>query len=109
MEQSKIAHLNPQDYTHVSAHSAWVTRYNANPAASKDVDRGNDMLELDPTRGTRTGRRIDFSALDVMADRENPDTGKLYEPPLGRRRQPPAVADERGSTSSSGRRRTGSA
>ena len=63
---------NPQDYTHVSAHSAWVTRYNANPAASNDVDRGNDMLELDPTRGTRTGRRIDFSALDVMADRMNP-------------------------------------
>jgi hypothetical protein len=67
---------NPQDYTRVSAHSAWVTRYNANPAAEKDVDRGNDMLELDEARGTRTGRRIDFSALDVMAERENPDTGK---------------------------------
>jgi hypothetical protein len=67
---------NPQDYTHVGAHSAWVTRYNANPAAGDDIDRGNDMLELDETRGTRTGRRIDFSALDVMAERENPDTGK---------------------------------
>jgi hypothetical protein len=72
---------NPQDYTRVSAHSAWVTRYNANPAASDAVDRGNDMLELDPSKGTRTGRRIDFGTLDVMAERENPDSGKKQRVP----------------------------
>jgi hypothetical protein len=67
---------NPQDYVRIDDHHAWVTRFNANPSADAAVDRGDDMLELDPSKGTRTGRRIDFSPLDVMAERQNPDTGK---------------------------------
>jgi hypothetical protein len=39
---------NPHDVIHVSAHKAYVTRYGTNPAPTGDLDRGDDVLVIDP-------------------------------------------------------------
>lgn len=64
---------NPQDFIVVNERSAWVPRYESNldPMASPQ-NRGNDLLEINPSTMSRTGARIDLSSLDttatVMAD-----------------------------------------
>jgi hypothetical protein len=57
---------NPQDVVFVSAESAWVTRYepNLDPSAPPR-DRGNDLVELNPTEMSLTGARIDLSSLNT--------------------------------------------
>ncbi len=39
---------NPHDVIQVSAHKAYVTRYGSNPAPTGDLDRGDDVLVIDP-------------------------------------------------------------
>jgi hypothetical protein len=53
-----------------------------------EIDRGSDLLRLDPTDFERTGDRIDFSAWNSEGERENPDTGAtetvmVYARPAG--------------------------
>jgi hypothetical protein len=57
---------NPHDFIAVSETSAWVTRYepNLDPMADEE-DAGTDLIELDPSSMTRTGRRIDLSEFDT--------------------------------------------
>ena len=59
---------NPQDFIFVDADSAWVPRYesNLNPAASPE-NRGNDLIEINPSDMSATGARIDLSTLDTSA------------------------------------------
>ena len=57
---------NPQDLIFVDADSAWVPRYENNPSPSASPEtRGNDLLEIDPSEMSRTGRRIDLSSLNT--------------------------------------------
>lgn len=58
---------NPQDFVFVSPQSAWATRYepNLDPAALPE-NRGNDLIEVNPTEMTLTGARIDLSSLNTM-------------------------------------------
>lgn len=71
---------NPQDYLRVANDAAWVTRSqpNLDPGAAQ-IDRGNDLIRLDPTTGKRTDDRIDLSALNTTATRTDPDTGTEEE------------------------------
>jgi hypothetical protein len=57
---------NPHDFVAVSETSAWVTRYepNLNEDAPPE-NRGNDLLELDPSTMTQTGNRIDLSEFNT--------------------------------------------
>ncbi|MCA9531319.1 MAG: hypothetical protein KC543_14420 [Myxococcales bacterium] len=54
---------NPYDMVQVDAQSAWVARFGVNldPNAAAE-DRGNDLVEIDPSTMTRTGRRVSFEA-----------------------------------------------
>lgn len=56
---------NPQDYVRTDEQSAWITRSepNLDPGAP-ELDRGNDLLRIDPRTMERTGDRIDLSSLD---------------------------------------------
>lgn len=57
---------NPQDLIFVDENSAWVPRYESNPSPSASPEtRGNDLLEIDPSEMSRTGRRIDLSSLNT--------------------------------------------
>ena len=48
---------NPHDYLAVSATKAYVSRYESNPHAGKEPnDDGGDLLIIDPTASTITGR-----------------------------------------------------
>lgn len=59
---------NPQDYLYVDEDTAWVTRHKPNVNSDAPaINRGSDMLEIDPSTMTRTGNRIDFSALNTTA------------------------------------------
>ena len=64
---------NPQDFIFAGAQSAWVSRYesNLNPSASP-VNRGNDLIEVNPDDMSLTGARIDLSALDTTATVSTP-------------------------------------
>lgn len=57
---------NPQDFLFVDERSAWVPRYevNSSPSASPE-NKGNDLLEIDPSDMSRTGERIDLSSLNT--------------------------------------------
>jgi hypothetical protein len=57
---------NPQDFIFVDADSAWVPRYevNLNPVASPE-NRGNDLIEINPSDMSATGARIDLSPFDT--------------------------------------------
>lgn len=74
---------NPQDYVFVDADHAWVSRYEPNPdVAASDVDHGADLFRLKPGDFERTDDRIDFSAWDGEAERENPDTSDTEVVPV---------------------------
>jgi hypothetical protein len=66
---------NPQDYVRIDESSAWVSRFepNLDPEAA-EIDRGSDLLELDPTRHERTGERIDLSVLNTEQISQNAET-----------------------------------
>lgn len=71
---------NPHDYVRIDEHTAWVTRNQPNlDNDAPEIDRGNDLLKIDPSTMERTEDRIDLSALDGRATRTNPDTGKDEE------------------------------
>jgi len=59
---------NPQDFIFVEPESAWVPRYesNLNPTAIPE-NRGNDLVEVNPSDMSATGLRIDLSSLDTTA------------------------------------------
>lgn len=77
---------NPHDYLYVDEDTAWVTRHkpNINPDAPA-INRGSDMLEIDPSTMTRTGNRIDFSSLNTtattMPDEGAPEEVEVYAMP----------------------------
>ena len=56
---------NPYDFAYVDERSGWVTRYSPGPPPDQGGDdpmnRGNDLLEIDPRDMIRTGRTIDMS------------------------------------------------
>jgi hypothetical protein len=66
---------NPQDYVYIDAHTAWVSRAepNLDPNA-EEIDRGTDLLRLDPTTMQRGAERIDLSVYDSMGTQLDPDT-----------------------------------
>lgn len=68
---------NPHDYVRIDEHTAWVSRFepNLDPKVA-ELDRGNDLLRIDPSTMTRTGERIDLSVFDAVGSRTDPDTGK---------------------------------
>lgn len=67
---------NPHDYVRIGPDTAWVTRNqpNLDPGVD-DIDRGNDLLRIDPSSMERTDERIDLSVLNTTATRTNFDTG----------------------------------
>ncbi|MDH5674279.1 MAG: hypothetical protein OEZ06_19150 [Myxococcales bacterium] len=74
---------NPQDWVQLDAERAFVSRFGPNPrVAPDDLDRGSDLLELDPSTLERSGRRIDFGRLDTEGERENADTGERESVPV---------------------------
>lgn len=71
---------NPQDYLYIDDTHAWVTRYAQNPDKdAKAVDKGNDMLLINPADGKRTSTRIGFEKFNSTGTVENPDTGEESE------------------------------
>lgn len=67
---------NPFDYLYVGPDTAWVVRAqpNLDPMAPA-IDRGDDLLRIDPATMTRTGDRIDLSLLDSQTTVVDPATG----------------------------------
>jgi hypothetical protein len=60
---------NPQDYVFFDASTAWVTRFEPNMGVDRDdIDRGNDLLRIDPT-GLRRMGRISLQPLNGRAPR----------------------------------------
>lgn len=56
---------NPHDMAIVTATRAWTSRYGVNlDESAPPFDRGNDIVELNPTAMTLTGRRIDLSSFN---------------------------------------------
>jgi hypothetical protein len=71
---------NPQDYVRIDDETAWVTRNQPNLDPSvPDIDRGNDLLRINPTTMERTDERIDLSVLNTKGTRTNPDSGREEE------------------------------
>jgi hypothetical protein len=60
---------NPQDFIFVDEDSAWAPRYesNLNPSAPPE-NRGNDLIEINPTDMSPTGARIDLSSLNMTGN-----------------------------------------
>ena len=55
---------NPHDAVVVDDSSVWVSRYGASEVPSAPpLGRGSDLLEIDPVRFERTGRRISLESL----------------------------------------------
>jgi hypothetical protein len=68
---------NPQDYLRVDDETAWVTRSEPNlTPEAPEIDLGNDLLRIDPSKMERTTDRIDLSSLNGRASRTDPRTGK---------------------------------
>lgn len=67
---------NPHDYVRIDEETAWVTRNqpNLDPGVA-EIDRGNDLLRIDPSTMERGHERIDLSVLNTTATRTNFDTG----------------------------------
>ena len=76
---------NPHDAVTVSSTSTWVSRYAGNTDADAPaVARGSDLLEIDPSRFVRTGRRISFEdfIVAVTVDTDGgPVTKQAYPRP----------------------------
>ncbi|HEX6240287.1 MAG TPA: hypothetical protein VFZ61_05320, partial [Polyangiales bacterium] len=71
---------NPQDYLRIDDETAWVSRYqpNLDPGAA-EIDRGNDLLRIDPSKMERTDERIDLSQFNTKVTRVNFETKKEEE------------------------------
>jgi hypothetical protein len=55
---------NPHDYLYIDAETAYVTRSEPNiDSNAPAIDRGDDLLRINPTTMQRTGERIDLGAL----------------------------------------------
>jgi hypothetical protein len=53
---------NPHDVLYVNDKSAWVSRWEPNlETDAEEQNRGNDLIEINPTKMVRTNRRIDLS------------------------------------------------
>jgi hypothetical protein len=63
---------NPHDYVALAPNSAWISRVepNLDPSVA-EIDRGTDLLRLDPSTMMRTNERIDLSALNTKGTRTN--------------------------------------
>ena len=60
---------NPQDYVSLAANKAYVSRYETNQTPGQQAnDGGGDLLVIDPTAGTVTGR-VPFAADGVFEPR----------------------------------------
>ena len=67
---------NPHDYLRIDDSTAWVTRNQPNLDPSiPDIDKGNDLLRIDPAKMERSTERIDLSSLNTRGTRKDPDTG----------------------------------
>ena len=71
---------NPHDYVRIDDETAWVTRNqpNLDPNAP-EIERGNDLLRIDPSKMERTDERIDLSQFNTKITRVNFDTKKEEE------------------------------
>lgn len=58
---------NPQDIIFVDEESAWIPRYESNldPSAAPE-NQGNDLIEINPSDWSPTGRRFDLSSFNTM-------------------------------------------
>ena len=65
----------PQDYVDLDASTAWVSRFepNLDPDAA-ELDRGIDLIQVDPSDFALGTERIDLSGFNAIAERTNPDT-----------------------------------
>lgn len=71
---------NPHDYIRIDDHTAWVSRNQPNlDPGVPELERGNDLLRIDPSKMERTEERIDLSSLNTKGTRTNPDTKKEEE------------------------------
>jgi hypothetical protein len=71
---------NPHDYVYIDANTAWISRHEPNldpdvPA----IDRGTDLLRINPSTMERTDERIDLSTFNGKVTRVNLDTMKEEE------------------------------
>lgn len=66
---------NPHDYVYIDETTAWITRYEPNlDPGVPELEKGTDLLRIDPTKMERTEDRIDLSVLNTTGTRLNPDT-----------------------------------
>lgn len=63
---------NPHDYVFFEPTSAWISRHepNLDPGVA-EIDRGTDLLRIDPGTMQRTSDRIDLSVLNTTGTRTN--------------------------------------
>lgn len=73
---------NPYDVLYVDERSAWITRYepNLDPEAAPE-DQGNDLIEIDLETMSLTGRRIDLSELNTIAQGAVSEEAVVYARP----------------------------
>ena len=71
---------NPHDYLRIDDETAWVTRNqpNLDPSAP-EIDRGSDLLRIDPSKMERTDERIDLSQFNTKVKRVSFDTKQEEE------------------------------
>jgi hypothetical protein len=61
-DEQAAYHSNPQDVVYLNEKSAWISRWEPNLNPDPDPqESGNDLIEINPTKMTRTKRRIDLS------------------------------------------------
>ncbi|HEY2734438.1 MAG TPA: hypothetical protein VGI70_10665, partial [Polyangiales bacterium] len=66
---------NPQDYVYVDEHAAWVSRFEPNlDLSAEPIDRGTDLVKLDPSTMKLGSDRIDLSMFDTSASAIDPDS-----------------------------------
>ncbi|MEO1232422.1 MAG: hypothetical protein AAFZ18_26355 [Myxococcota bacterium] len=78
---------NPQDLVSVDETRAWVSRFSVNlDASAPPMDQANDVIEINPSAMTATGRRVSLASFDaevsVMRD-EGPQNATAYARPSG--------------------------
>jgi hypothetical protein len=71
---------NPHDYVYIDPTTAWISRHepNLDPGVPA-IDRGTDLLRINPSTMERTNERIDLSSFNGKATRVNLDTMKEEE------------------------------
>lgn len=63
---------NPHDYIRIDDETAWVTRNQPNLDPNvPEIDRGNDLLRINPSKMERSDERIDFSQFNTKVKRIN--------------------------------------